>query len=194
MSRRFVVQLKGLHNCLHVWSQRCSSHWSSPVLFICILQPILAAVRPHPDAKYRPVFNWTHWVFGTLGHVLSSKSLFHYYFPIFGQLTKTDTCANSADLDETAHNEPSHLGLRCLPFIFCFWWQSPLQKHRDERVKQNKVSLIVLLPSVNHSPISVSSLRILLPASGTLFLSVWLVAWQHVSSGKCIRRTECLST
>ena len=64
--------------------------------------------------------------------------------------TKTDTCANSVDPDEMAHNEPSHLDLHCMPFCFCFYtetsilgnghvliqrWKSPFQKLMDERVK-----------------------------------------------------------
>ena len=32
------------------------------------------------------------------------------------QHNNTNTSANSVDPDETAHNEPSHLDLRCLPF------------------------------------------------------------------------------
>ena len=32
--------------------------------------------------------------------------------------TNTDTFANSADLDETARNEPSHVDLHYLPFFF----------------------------------------------------------------------------
>ena len=30
----------------------------------------------------------------------------------------TDTCADSVDLDEMAHNKPSHQDLLCLPFCF----------------------------------------------------------------------------
>ena len=36
--------------------------------------------------------------------------------------TITNTCANSVDPDETAHKEPSHLDLYCLPF--CTWFMS----------------------------------------------------------------------
>ena len=32
--------------------------------------------------------------------------------------TKTDSFAKSVDPDETAHNEPSHQDLCCLPFCF----------------------------------------------------------------------------
>ena len=34
--------------------------------------------------------------------------------------TSTDTYANSVDLDETAHNEPSHLDPHCLQFYYDF--------------------------------------------------------------------------
>ena len=36
--------------------------------------------------------------------------------------TKTDTCANSVDPDETTRNEPSHQALHCLPFCFFFFF------------------------------------------------------------------------
>ena len=63
--------------------------------------------------------------------------------------TKTDTFANSVDPDETAHYEPSHLDLHCLPFWFWITtvtllaangcvqmqrWKSLFQEHRVERV------------------------------------------------------------
>ena len=50
---------------------------------VFLLQPILAAVRPHPDAKFRPAFNWTHWIFGTLSHVLSSELSWFYIIYLF---------------------------------------------------------------------------------------------------------------
>ena len=36
------------------------------------------------------------------------------------QQTKTDTCAKRVDLDEMAHNEPSHQALHCLQCVFDF--------------------------------------------------------------------------
>ena len=47
-------------------------------------------------------------------------TLKHSVWPLSVRQTKTDTCANSVDLDETARNEPSHLDLLCLPFLFEF--------------------------------------------------------------------------
>ena len=78
--------------------------------------------------------------------------------------TKTDTCANSVDPDETACNKLSHQDLHCLPSYYLFWteipkicisghvkirWKSPLEKLRDERVKRHRttVTLSLLYPS-----------------------------------------------
>ena len=46
-----------------------------------------------------------------------------YQFPLTpsARQTKTDTCANSVDPDETARNEPSHQDLHCLPFFVFFF-------------------------------------------------------------------------
>lgn len=40
-----------------------------------LFQAILALFRCSPESSYRPVFNWLHWFFGTVGYVLSSKLL-----------------------------------------------------------------------------------------------------------------------
>lgn len=46
------------------------------VLTVALLfQAILALFRCSPESSYRPVFNWLHWFFGTVGYVLSSKLL-----------------------------------------------------------------------------------------------------------------------
>ena len=42
------------------------------------------------------------------------------WLTVSGLQTKTFFFANSADLDETAHNEPSQLELHCLPFCSDF--------------------------------------------------------------------------
>ena len=49
--------------------------------------------------------------------------------------TKTDTCANSVDPDEMAHNEPSHQGLHYL--LFCFWLLTETQKMK-ESISENQ--------------------------------------------------------
>ena len=62
--------------------------------------------------------------------------------------TKTDALSNSVDPDETAHNEPSHLDIHCLPMFLIYnchpfdsngyvqmqRWKSLFQKLRVERV------------------------------------------------------------
>lgn len=45
------------------------------VTALCIINPIMALLRPHPDARYRSIFNWSHWLVGTLAHVLSIIAL-----------------------------------------------------------------------------------------------------------------------
>ena len=44
----------------------------------------------------------------------------------FSPAEKTDTCANSVDPDEMAHNEPSHLDLHCLPFCLDYLTDIPI--------------------------------------------------------------------
>jgi hypothetical protein len=39
---------------------------------LCILNPLIAICRPSDKAKWRPIFNWIHWLFGTCGAVLAS--------------------------------------------------------------------------------------------------------------------------
>ena len=43
-----------------------------------------------------------------------------YFLTISSLQTKTDAFANNADPDETAHNEPSHQDLHCLPFCYFY--------------------------------------------------------------------------
>ena len=69
--------------------------------------------------------------------------------PLSALQTKTNTCGNSVDPDDTARNEPSHQDLHCLPSLFAILlffrlnplfvsvdvqiqeWKSPFQKLRD---------------------------------------------------------------
>ncbi|KAK7099857.1 putative ferric-chelate reductase 1 [Littorina saxatilis] len=47
------------------------------IIFVCIIiNPILALLRPNPDNKCRPVFNWFHWAFGTIANVLAIPTIF----------------------------------------------------------------------------------------------------------------------
>ena len=44
------------------------------------------------------------------------------YEPFKPRRPKSDTCANSVDPDETAHNEPSHQDPHCLSSFFFFFF------------------------------------------------------------------------
>ena len=47
--------------------------------------------------------------------------------------------ANSVDPDETAHNEPSHQDLHCLPFCFDFWLRPLFRTMVRIRFKDGRV-------------------------------------------------------
>ena len=51
----------------------------------------------------------------------NKKNTNTFWMTLSAQQTKTDTCTNSVDLDETAQNEPSHQDLHCLPFCFFYF-------------------------------------------------------------------------
>ena len=51
-------------------------------------------------------------------NVWTPKSIDIFLLALSVLQTKTNTCANSVDQDEMAHNEPSHLDLHCLSFYF----------------------------------------------------------------------------
>lgn len=47
------------------------------IIFICIIiNPIIALIRPSEQSKWRPVFNWFHWAFGTIANVLAIPQIF----------------------------------------------------------------------------------------------------------------------
>ncbi|KAK7495836.1 hypothetical protein BaRGS_00012826, partial [Batillaria attramentaria] len=47
------------------------------IIFICIIiNPIIALLRPSEQSKWRPVFNWIHWAFGTIANVLAIPQIF----------------------------------------------------------------------------------------------------------------------
>ena len=50
--------------------------------------------------------------------------------------TKTDNFANSVDPDETAHNEPSHQDLHCLPSFWQQWIRPNVEM--EESVSENQ--------------------------------------------------------
>ena len=38
-------------------------------------QPIMAIFRPHPGTPFRPIFNWAHFIVGTLAYIFASKNI-----------------------------------------------------------------------------------------------------------------------
>lgn len=43
---------------------------------LCVLNPLIALCRPSEKNKWRPVFNWFHWLFGTCAAVLATPTIF----------------------------------------------------------------------------------------------------------------------
>ena len=44
-------------------------------IFVLVLQPFIALCRcEDPKAPKRPIFNWIHWFFGTIGSVLAGNT------------------------------------------------------------------------------------------------------------------------
>ena len=46
------------------------------VTALTIINPVMALFRPHPDDKYRYVFNWAHWLVGLGAHILGVLTIF----------------------------------------------------------------------------------------------------------------------
>lgn len=43
---------------------------------LCFVQPIGAALRPHPGSSKRPLFNWLHWLIGNAAHICAIVTIF----------------------------------------------------------------------------------------------------------------------
>lgn len=43
---------------------------------LCFIQPFMAAFRPHPNTRNRPLFNWAHWLVGNSAHILAIVTIF----------------------------------------------------------------------------------------------------------------------
>lgn len=43
---------------------------------LVILNPLIALCRPNDKSKFRPIFNWVHWLFGTAASVLAVVAMF----------------------------------------------------------------------------------------------------------------------
>ncbi|CAG0895399.1 unnamed protein product [Cyprideis torosa] len=44
---------------------------------LCFLNPFMALCRPAPDAKSRPIFNWSHWFVGNAAQILGIVAIFY---------------------------------------------------------------------------------------------------------------------
>ncbi|XP_075912356.1 putative ferric-chelate reductase 1 isoform X3 [Petromyzon marinus] len=58
------------------WSGRAHSVLGCIVMFLALMQPIMAVFRPHPNTPMRPLFNWAHWFVGTAARILAAACLF----------------------------------------------------------------------------------------------------------------------
>jgi len=54
-------------------------------VILTIIQPIMAAFRPHPGTSNRAMFNWAHWLVGNSAHIFAIVALF-----LAGTLAKTN--------------------------------------------------------------------------------------------------------
>merc|ERR1719347_2049882 len=52
---------------------------------LAIIQPIMAAFRPHPGDSGRKLFNWAHWSVGNMAHVFGICAIF-----LAGNLSKAN--------------------------------------------------------------------------------------------------------
>lgn len=44
---------------------------------LCFIQPFMAALRPHPGAPRRSLFNWAHWFVGNAAHICGIIAIFY---------------------------------------------------------------------------------------------------------------------
>ncbi|KAH3696907.1 putative ferric-chelate reductase 1 [Dreissena polymorpha] len=59
----------------HTQWQKAHPYLGVIVTFLCVLNPILALLRPHPDSKNRFIFNWLHWFVGMCAFILAAMTL-----------------------------------------------------------------------------------------------------------------------
>lgn len=60
------------------WSKRAGSHpyLGCTVMVLCIIQPIIALLRPAPESSRRFIFNWVHLGTGTFAQILAVACIF----------------------------------------------------------------------------------------------------------------------
>ncbi|KAL1006697.1 hypothetical protein UPYG_G00075560 [Umbra pygmaea] len=60
------------------WSGRAGSHpyLGCTVMALCVIQPIMALLRPDKDSPRRNIFNWMHWGNGTIVQIIAVVAIF----------------------------------------------------------------------------------------------------------------------
>nr|XP_056701073.1 ferric-chelate reductase 1 [Euleptes europaea] len=60
------------------WSQQAGFHpyLGCTVMALTLIQPLMAAFRPPPQAPRRQIFNWLHWSTGTTARILAVVTMF----------------------------------------------------------------------------------------------------------------------
>ncbi|XP_026218519.1 putative ferric-chelate reductase 1 isoform X2 [Anabas testudineus] len=60
------------------WSKRAGAHpyLGCAVMALCVIQPIMAIVRPAPESSRRIIFNWLHFGAGTAAQILAAACMF----------------------------------------------------------------------------------------------------------------------
>ena len=115
MAAVVLVLLKVDIQPLALSSLKTNAH---PIIGLCcvilaILQPIMAAFRPHPGAGGRSLFNWAHWLVGNTAHCCGVVAIF-----LAGTLAKANLASNSwwtwAMLGYVIFHFLVHLALSCL--------------------------------------------------------------------------------
>ena len=73
-----LVMVEAKLDPLSLSSLRLNAHPVVGLLcvLLAILQPIMAALRPHPGAERRPLFNWAHWGVGNSSYTLGLVAMF----------------------------------------------------------------------------------------------------------------------
>ena len=113
---------RALNKPVLIWKYKCINHtllvWTYFTHAYHFVQPIMAACRPHPDEKRRPIFNWAHWLVGSSAHMLSgmqhfySKWSLNYWFPQKRKLTLCvwpHTTKSNQLFKKVVYKKPTHL-------------------------------------------------------------------------------------
>ncbi|XP_035272309.1 putative ferric-chelate reductase 1 isoform X3 [Anguilla anguilla] len=60
------------------WSHRAGAHpyLGCTVMFLAVIQPVMALLRPRPDSARRYIFNWMHFGAGTIAEIIAVVAIF----------------------------------------------------------------------------------------------------------------------